>query len=113
DIAGTLTYYFDSRSQLQRVVLRGFTGDPQRLGTLLQQHYHMAAQPSLDASVMVTRWNGRPVNVLKVTRAPIMFADDAHQRYTVYLELNQPSLSYGISAESQRIIASDHATGRW
>lgn len=113
DIAGTITYYFDHGGKLQRVNLHGFTGDPQRINATMQQHYHMKAEPTLDAGVSVVRWNGIPSGLLKVTRAPVMYADATHQKYTLFLELNQPDGGYGLSPAAQQIVAADRSSGRW
>lgn len=113
DIAGTVTYYFDHGGKLQRVSLHGFTGDPQRIINTMHQHYHMKPEPSLDAGISVVRWNGVPSGLLKVTRAPVMYADATHQKYTLFLELNQPDAAYGLSPAAQQIIEADRSNGRW
>jgi hypothetical protein len=113
DIAGTVTYYFRHDGRLQRVSLHGFTGDPSRVIELMTQHYGMQPRPTLDTGVYTVEWNGRPTSVLKITRAPVMYADATHHRHTVFLELNQPHVDYGLSREASRIVASDWSTGRW
>lgn len=113
DIAGSVTYYFRYDGRLQRVVLHGFTGDPNRLVKLMQEHYHMQPRASLDTGVYTADWNGRPASVLKVTRAPVLYADAKLSQHTVFLELNQPTLDYGLSLEAQRIVGADWSTGRW
>ncbi len=113
DVAGTLTYYFDHSHKLQRVMVHGFTGDPTRLVGAMTQHYGLTHEPTLEAGVFTRRWNGRPVHFLRLTRAPVVYADAVHQKYTVFLELNQPDLAYGISPEAQRIVHSDRWSGRW
>jgi hypothetical protein len=113
DIAGTITYYFDHGGTLQRVNLHGFTGDPRRVIATMQQHFHMKPEPTLDAGVSVVRWNGAPTGLLKVTRAPVMYADATHQKYTVFLEINQPDAPYGMSAAAQQVVQADRYTGRW
>lgn len=113
DIAGNITYYFRHDGKLQRVSLQGLTGDPTRLVRLMTDSYGMQARPTLDAGVYTIEWNGRPTSVLKVTRAPVMYADATHQRHTVFLELNQPHVDYGLSLEAARIVTADWSTGRW
>ena len=113
DLAGSVTYYFDHSGRMQRVSLHGFTGDCSRLVDTMQRYYHMAPEPTLDAGVYTVRWNGQPTGLLKVTRAPVMYADATHQRYTVFLELNQPDIRYGLSHAAQQIVAADRITGRW
>jgi len=113
DLAGSITYYFDASGKLQRVMLHAFTGDASRVVATMTQHYGLQAEPSLDAGVYTRRWNATPVHFLRLTRAPVVYSDALHHKLTVYLELNQPDLRYGISTEAQRIIAADRRTGRW
>lgn len=113
DLAGTLTYYFDRADRLQRINIHGFTGDPHRLVALLTGSYGLSHTPSLEAGVYTKRWNGVPVHFLRLTHAPVVYADAVHQKYTVFLELNQPNLPYGISSEAKRVVNSDRQSGRW
>ncbi|MEO1529258.1 MAG: DUF6690 family protein [Planctomycetota bacterium] len=113
DIAGTLTYYFDHSGKLQRLTIHGFTGDPKRFAETMVQHYGLQREPALEAGAFTKRWNGRPVHFMRLTHAPVVYSDAVHQKYTVFLELNQPNLAYGISAEAQTIVTADHQTGRW
>jgi phosphoglycolate phosphatase-like HAD superfamily hydrolase len=113
DIAGTLTYYFDRSDRLQRVTIHGFTGDPKRLIGTMTQYYGLAHEPSLEAGVYTKRWNGYPVHFLRLSHAPVVLAEEIHQKYTVFLELNQPNLAYGISPEARQIVDSDRKSGRW
>jgi hypothetical protein len=113
DLAGTLTYYFDHADKLQRVTMHAFTGDPNRLIGAMTKHYELTREPSLEAGVYTKRWNGQPVHFLRLTHAPVVFSDAVHQKYTVFLELNQPNLAFGISPEAQRIVQSDRMSGRW
>ena len=113
DLAGSISYYFDQSDRLQRVMLHGFTGDPNAVITAMTEHYGLQSEPSLEAGVYTKRWNGMPVHFLRITRAPIVYSDALHHKFTVFLELNQPDLRYGISPEAQRIVASDRSTGRW
>ncbi len=113
DLAGTLTYYFDRSGKIQRINLHGFTGNTERIVSTLTSHYGLQAEAALDAGVYTRRWNGIPVHLLRITHAPVVFSDAVHQKYTVFLELNQPNLQYGISEEARRIVQSDRWTGRW
>ena len=113
DIAGTITYFFRHDHRLQRVTMHGFTGDPTRMINLMIQHYGMKQRPTLDTGVYTVDWNGAPTSVLKVTRAPVMYADATRNQHTIFLELNQPHMDYGLSPEAQRIVNSDWSTGRW
>lgn len=113
DIAGTVTYFFRHDHQLQRVTMHGFTGDPTRMINLMTQFYGMKQRPTLDTGVYTIDWNGSPTSVLKVTRAPVMYADATRNQHTIFLELNQPHMDYGLSPEAKQIVNADWSTGRW
>ncbi len=113
DLAGTLTYYFDHGGALQRIQLHGFTGDPNMVVPLMTQYYGLQSEPAIEAGVYTKRWNGMPIQFLRLTHAPVVYSDAIHQKYTVFIELNQPNLAYGISDEAKRVIYADRSTGRW
>ncbi len=113
DIAGTLTYYFDHTDKLQRITIHGFTGDPNRIVGTMAQFYGLSNERSLEAGVFTKRWNGNPVHFLRISHAPVVYSDAVHQKYTVFLELNEPNIPYGISLEARRIVSSDRGSGRW
>ncbi len=113
DLAGTLTYYFDRSQRLQRVTIHGFTGDPTRLVQAMTEHYGLKNEPTLEAGVYTRRWNGFPVHFVRLSHAPVIHTNAVHQKYTVFVELNQPNLAYGISQEAQKIVQFDRMTGRW
>ena len=113
DLAGTLTYYFDNSGKLQRVTLHGFTGDPSRLAQAMVDHYRLQNEPTLEAGVYTRRWNGDPLALLRINHAPVVYSDAVHQKYTLFLELNQVSSPHGISDEARKIVSTDHHTGRW
>ena len=50
---------------------------------------------------------------MRLTHAPVVYSDAVHQKYTVFLELNQPDLAYGISNEARKIVLSERQSGRW
>lgn len=113
DIAGTLTYYFDHSGNLQRLTIHGFTGNTKRFSETMVSHYGLQREPALEAGAYTKRWNGRPTHFMRLTHAPVVYSDAVHQKYTVFLELNQPNLAYGISKQASKIVDSDHHTGRW
>ena len=113
DVAGTLTYYFDRYQQLQRLNIHGLTGDPARVVQTLQQYYQLRQEPALGGGLFLIKWNGKPTSVLHIAPAPIIYSTAEHSRYTVFLELNQPNIPYGLSAEAQQLIDSGHLTNRW
>jgi hypothetical protein len=113
DLAGTLTYYFNAQHQVQRLAFDGFTGDDRRLLAALTQVYGLQSEPTLHAGMYVTRWNGQPTSVMRVSRAPVITTATAHAQYHLQLELNRPSHSYGLSPDFQKLIQLDRNANRW
>ncbi len=93
DLAGSLTYYFDSGGQLQQISFRGQTGDPRSLIALLASRYHLRAQQSQipGEHLYQTRWNGRTQSELRIKTAPVVSFATPHANCDVQLELTHPS----------------------
>ncbi|TWT79917.1 hypothetical protein CA13_13270 [Planctomycetes bacterium CA13] len=113
DLAGTLSFYFDPTGKVQRITIHGFTGDPARMAAIMTEYYGLKPERSLEAGVLTRRWNGEPIQFMRLTHAPVVYSDAVHQKFTVFIEMNEPGLAYGISDEAKRIVASDRYSGRW
>jgi hypothetical protein len=108
DLAGALTYYFDNQQQLQRIVFRGTTGEPQRIITMLQQTFHLTKRPTSRIGLYIKSQNRRPVSVLMITRSPRTATqnDTTHySQYTIQFELNRPSIGTQLSDHYKNILA--------
>jgi hypothetical protein len=112
DIAGSLTYYFDNHQQLRRITFHGHTGDEQRLVGLVSRQFNLRPEPALGAGLYVARWNGKPTSVLRVSHASVIRAQRPHERLQIVLELNQPSVGYGLSAAGLELLNVDRLTSR-
>jgi len=108
-----LTYYFNRLHQLQRLTFEGYTGDERRLVGIVTQYYGLQPEPTLDAGMYVARWNNRPSSMLRVARAPIMTHDSPHSQLHVLLELNRPSMEFGLSTQAQLVLERDRNARRW
>ena len=53
DLAGSLTYYFNARQQVQRIAFRGTTGDPSVLVALLTGRYRFTRRMTNDPGVVL------------------------------------------------------------
>jgi hypothetical protein len=113
DLAGSLTYYFDRNHRVQRLTFDGYTGDDRRLLALAARYYGVRQEPTLDASMYVARWNGRPTSIVRVTRAPIISADSPNSQLHVMMELNRPSAYYGLSPQFVQMLRRDRHSQRW
>ena len=113
DLAGSLTYYFDHGQKVQRLTFEGYTGDDRRLLSLITQYYGLKAEPTLHAGMYVSRWNGTPFSVLRISRAPIVTHASPRSQLHVLLELNRPNASFGLSPATRQVLGADENDGRW
>ncbi|REJ94411.1 MAG: hypothetical protein DWQ35_08420 [Planctomycetota bacterium] len=95
DLAGSLTYYFDSGNVCQRLAFEGTTGNADELIRLLASQHNLRQAPAEGPSVYVFRsaWNGQAVSELRIRPAAIVRADQPHRRFDVsfYVSRFQPT----------------------
>lgn len=113
DFAGSLTYYFDARQQLRRITLHGHTGDDTELVEIMSKYFGLLPEPNLGAGIYILRWNAKPMNVMRVSHAPIIREDDPHAKLIVELELNDIGAGYGLSPEFREILVPDQQVRAW
>ena len=92
DVAGSLTYYFNARQQVQRLTLRGTTGDPSVLATLLTSRYGFARRLTNDPGVVLFEAvdsSNRPVGSLKIRSAPVVNGSQPYSRFHVDLVMDR------------------------
>jgi hypothetical protein len=92
DLAGSLTYYFDARSQVQRLTFVGTTGDPSKLVAVAASRFGFVPYVSSDPAVQLyqIRWNGQPTSELRIRPSQVVRTDAPYQRYEIDLEINHP-----------------------
>jgi len=93
DLAGALTYYFNSYQQLQRITFQGTTGDGRELVRFLTAQYGFQRRLTNDPSLFVyevPRLGGPPQSILRLKLAPTLKADMPHQRFDVWLVIERP-----------------------
>ena len=113
DLAGTLTYYFDSRQSVRRINLHGLTGDPSQLANLMVQFYGLKPEQSLGGQLYTSRWNNQVNCVLQLSPAPIVYSGADHSKFVVFLELNQADSNMGLSPEASEILNNLQSIRRW
>ncbi len=79
----------------------------------MQQYYNLKPEKSLGGHLFTTRWNNQITSMLHIAPAPIVYATAQNSNFTLFLELNQPSMPYGLSTEAQQILSTGHQTSRW
>jgi hypothetical protein len=91
DLAGALTYYFNSRQQVQRITFYGTTGDPDKLIRLLAARYRFGRRLTNDPSLFryeVAEPKGPPKSHLDIRLVrPTLPA----QRFDVSLLIERPA----------------------
>jgi len=112
DLAGSITYYFDKHSQVQRITLHGTTDDHRKLIAIAQRQFGMRSEPTLGAGLYLARWNGRPTSVMRISLAPVVRSEMARTRLIVKMELNRPGAVYGLSREFQAMLDQDRGALR-
>ena len=93
DVAGSLTYYFDVSQQVQRITLRGTTGNPTTLVQLLGSRFHFTRRLVNDPGLVLFEAvdpDNRPAGSLKIRSAPVIDANQPYTRYEVDLVVNRP-----------------------
>jgi hypothetical protein len=93
DVAGALTYYFNSRQQVERITLLGTTGDVRRLVQFLVGRYgferRLANNPGL--IVYETPSNKeRGCSCLHIKTAGIVRSNQPYSQYQVALRIERP-----------------------
>lgn len=93
DLAGALTYYFNSYQQLQRITFQGTTGDGRELVQFLSTRYGFQRRLTNDPSLFVyeaPRLGGPPQSILRMKLAPTLKVEYPHQRFDVWLVIERP-----------------------
>ena len=108
DLVGSMTYYFDRRQTLQRVMFDGYTGEPSPLVQIMQDKYQLKAEPWLGAGFYTKRDGGQKIaSVMRVMHAPVVRASDAARRFGVEFELNRPESQFGLSDHFASLLQAD------
>lgn len=94
DLAGSLTYYFNTKQQVQRITFRGATGEPTELVALLCGRFgltrRVANAPGLFLYEAPGAKQGRG-STLRIEPAPVVKASDPYRRFEVDVSIERPS----------------------
>lgn len=93
DLAGSLTYYFNARQQVQRIAFRGTTGDPSALVALLSGRFHFARRLANDPGVVLYEAvdaNNRSAGSLRIRSARVVKASQPYTRFEIDLAVERP-----------------------
>lgn len=90
DVAGSLSFYFDANSRVQRITLTGYTGDYESIVFLAQQRFGLRQYSSVGTALYLAFWEGRPIGCLRVDEGQLQSSDSPQTRYRIEMELNLP-----------------------
>jgi hypothetical protein len=90
DLAGALTYYFNSQQQVERITFSGTTGDPRRLIRCVVGRFAFGRRLTNDPGIILYEVDRHPQSTLCIRPAPVVKASDALARYNVTLTIQRP-----------------------
>jgi hypothetical protein len=92
DLAGSLTYYFNSKGAAQRITFRGRTGDTRKIIALLASRFGFRVERPIVAGEQLyqVRWNGKPMSQLRIRPASVVWASAPHASFELELDLQRP-----------------------
>ncbi|MGI9516858.1 MAG: DUF6690 family protein [Pirellulaceae bacterium] len=105
DIHGSLTYYFDASQQVQRIAIRGWTGNSGQLVDFVTRGLGMQQRNSAGAGLYTATSWGKLKAVLRVDNPPVLRDDAPTEQLMVLLEANNPQSSLAVSRQVQDILA--------
>lgn len=91
DVAGSLTYYFNVRDQIEKIRLTGKTADTTELANLLAQRYgFQQATPTLAGEQLFrVERKGRVESQLRTWPEAVLWATSPHDSFSIDLEINR------------------------
>ncbi len=99
DLFGSLTYFFDSNQNAQKVTFRGWTGDPDGLVRFLTQHYKFKKQPTSAAGLYIAKSWRKSTGALYMQHPNQISSNNPTQQVAILLEMNNPDGPYELSTE--------------
>jgi hypothetical protein len=93
DVAGSLTYYFNAQQQVQRITLRGTTGDPRALAALAVERFGFVRRLTNDPGLAlyeIVDANNRLTGELKIRTARVVRASQPYAKYEIDFSMDRP-----------------------
>ena len=105
DLQGSLTYFFDSGKNPQKITFRGWTGDSQPLVRLLTEKYGFTPQPTNWAGLYMSQNRRSPNGVLIMKHPHVISKDNPRQQVAIMMELNNPQGRFSLSEEMKSVLS--------
>jgi hypothetical protein len=92
DLAGSLTYYFNKKKQVERIIFHGASGDPRRLVSVVTSKYDLRQQKSEDPglTIFARKRFGNSVSELRIRPAAVLRSELPHARYEIDMAIKRP-----------------------
>lgn len=93
DLAGSLTFYFNARQQVQQITFQGTTGDARKLIQFLVSRHQFGRRLVNNPRLFryeVAASRGPAKSYLEIRPARVLRADDAHHRLEVLFVIERP-----------------------
>ena len=89
DLAGSLSYYFDSQQRAVRITFQGATGDPRKIVHLVTSRFGFHREATTDPSLVVyaVKWNNEPRSELRIRTATVVRAHEGFANFDLELSL--------------------------
>jgi hypothetical protein len=93
DLAGSLTYQFNTAHELQRISFQGSTADGRRLIALLERKFGFKRQLTTDPNLYLYQvlWSGKPKGQCWFHPSDVVVADQRYSSFHVRLTIDRPS----------------------
>lgn len=95
DLAGSLTYFFDSNGQVQRISFKGNTGDTTRIVMLAVQRYGLQQQNSqfVGEQIFEVRRGEEVFSELRTRPSSVLWSSSPHESFDVELTLQNSNVT--------------------
>jgi len=93
DLAGSLTYYFNSKIEVQRITFHGTTGDVRKLVTLLTGHYGFTRRLANNPAIILYESaspDQKVASICRIQPMAVIKATEPNRRFEVDLVMERP-----------------------
>jgi hypothetical protein len=93
DLAGSLTYYFNTHQQLDRITFHGTTGDATMLVTMLMSQYQFTRRITNDPGLFLYEAadaSNQITGIAKIRLTGVVKSNQPFNRFDVDLTINRP-----------------------
>jgi hypothetical protein len=93
DLAGSLTYYFNSQQKVGRITFHGVTGDASALVAFLSSRYQFARRLTNDPGMILYEAvdeSNQSLGQARIRTSSVISVNQPHSRFAVDLTINRP-----------------------